>query len=179
MNATIRRLRRLLVAALLCAAGGVALAAPPSLAMIGFELLEDHPDGSRDAEQQARLKMIDAEFRALIAERGLYRPVDLAPQQALVDKVRNSAEFVFRCVHCKSDLAAGLGSDYVAVGWVQKVSNLILNVNIEIIEAASGRVALVKSVDLRGNNDESWLRGVRFMVRDMAEKRALNPGYGL
>ncbi|MFU2487791.1 DUF3280 domain-containing protein [Thauera sp. WH-1] len=176
---TIRRLRQLVAGTLLCAASAIVLAAPPSLAMVGFELLEDHPDGSRNADQQARLKMIDAEFRKLVAERELYRSVDLAPHQALVDRVRNSTEFLFRCTHCKAELAAGIGSDYVAVGWVQKVSNLILNVNIEIIEVATNRVALVKSVDLRGNNDESWLRGVRFMVRDMAEKRALNPRYGL
>jgi len=179
MNATIRRLRRLLVAALLCAAGGVALAAPPSLAMIGFELLEDHPDGSRDAEQQARLKMIDGEFRVQIAQRGLSRLIDNAPHQAVIDRVRSGVEFVYRCPHCLAEIGAGVGTQYVAAGWVQKVSNLILNVNIEIREVATNRVALVKSVDMRGNNDESWIRAIRFLVRDMDEKRQANPRYGL
>ena len=62
---------------------------------------------------------------------------------------------------------------------MQKVSNLILNVNIEIREVATNRVALVKSVDMRGNNDESWIRAVRFLVRDIDDRRQANPRYGL
>jgi hypothetical protein len=53
---------------------------------------------------------------------------------------------------------------------VQKVSNLILNLNIEIRDASTGRAVLAKSVDRRGNTDQSWQRGVDFLVRDMVEK---------
>lgn len=176
---TIRSLKQFLGGALLCAASAIAFAAPPSLAMLGFELIEDHPDASRDAEQQARLMMIDQQFRALLEEKGLYHVVDNSPHQVLIDEVRGRSEFVYRCQPCKAELGAGMGVDYVAVGWVQKVSNLILNVNIEVREVATDRIALVKSVDMRGNNDESWTRAVRFMVRDMGEKRERNPRYGL
>jgi hypothetical protein len=31
---------------------------------------------------------------------------------------------------------------------------------------------------LRGNDDESWRRALRYLVRDMAEKRERNPHYG-
>jgi hypothetical protein len=37
---------------------------------------------------------------------------------------------------------------------------------------------LSKSVDLRGNTDETWARGVNFMLRDWVERRARNPNYG-
>ena len=56
------------------------------------------------------------------------------------------------------------------IGWVQKVSNLILNINIQIEDAATGAVLLNKSVDLRGNTDETWRRGVSYLVRSMVEK---------
>ena len=38
-----------------------------------------------------------------------------------------------------------------------------------------------QSIDcnMRGNNDESWVRAVRFLVRDMDDKRKANPRYGL
>ncbi len=189
MNVLFRSIRRarfalglLLLVALAIAFGArarAADAAPPTLAMIGFELLEDHPDPSRHEAQQARLKMIEAEFRAQIGQRGLYTLVDNAPHQALIDRVRSAVEFVYRCPPCVDEIGAGMGTRYVAVGWVQKVSNLILNVNIEIREVASKRVALVKSVDMRGNNDESWIRAIRFLVRDMDDKRKANPRYGL
>lgn len=154
-------------------------ASPATLALTGFELLEDHPDASRHDAQQARIKLIEDEFRAQIQQRGLYTLVDNAPHQALFDRVRGSVEFLYRCPHCLTEIGTRTGAQYVAVGWVQKVSNLILNVNIEIREVATNRVALVKSVDMRGNNDESWIRAVRYLVRDIDDKRKANPRYGL
>lgn len=154
-------------------------ASPATLAMVGFELLEDHPDAGRHDAQQARLKLIEDEFRAQIQQRGLYTLVDNVQHQALIDRVRGGVEFIYRCPHCLADIGTGMGAHYVAAGWVQKVSNLILNVNIEIREVATNRVALVKSVDMRGNNDESWIRAVRYLVRDMEDRRKANPRYGL
>jgi hypothetical protein len=54
--------------------------------------------------------------------------------------------------------------------WVQKVSNLILNLNIQIRDVHSGLIMQNKSVDIRGNTDTSWLRGIRYMARSMEEK---------
>ncbi|MEO7338269.1 MAG: DUF2380 domain-containing protein, partial [Caldimonas sp.] len=62
---------------------------------------------------------------------------------------------------------------------VQKVSELILNVNVQIYDVKAQKVVFTKSVDMRGNEDESWMRAVRYLVRDMAEKRERNPRYGL
>ncbi len=169
-------------AALVLAFGPAARAAdasPATLAMTGFELLEEHPDASRHDAQQARLKLIEDEFRTQIQQRGLYTLVDNAPHQALIERVRGGVEFLYRCPHCLAEIGTGTGAHYVAVGWVQKVSNLILNVNIEIREVATNRVALVKSVDMRGNNDESWIRAVRYLVCDIDDKRKANPRYGL
>jgi hypothetical protein len=47
---------------------------------------------------------------------------------------------------------------------VQKVSNLILNVNLQIREVASGRLVQSGSVDIRGNTDESWRRGTVYLM---------------
>jgi hypothetical protein len=66
----------------------------------------------------------------------------------------------------------------VMTPWVQKVSELILNVNVLIYDVKAQRVTLTKSVDMRGNDDVSWQRAVRFLVRDMQDKRAANPAYG-
>jgi len=50
--------------------------------------------------------------------------------------------------------------------WVQKVSNLILNINLEM-RAGVGVVRYRGSVDIRGNTDESWLRGVRRLAENL------------
>ena len=46
-----------------------------------------------------------------------------------------------------------VGADFVAWIRVQKVSNLILNMNVYIADVKAGRTVLTKSVDLRGNTD--------------------------
>ncbi len=63
------------------------------------------------------------------------------------------------------------GAERIARCWVQKVSNLILNINIEVRNAATDETVYVKSVDIRGNTDETWLRGVRRLVDNIEERR--------
>ena len=48
---------------------------------------------------------------------------------------------------------------------MQKVSNLILNENVYINETQTGGVYFGQSVDIRGNTDESWVRGIRYLLR--------------
>ena len=101
-------------AALVLAFGPAARAAdasPATLAMTGFELLEDHPDASRHDAQQARLKLIEDEFRAQVQQRGLYTLVDNAPHQALIERVRGGVEFLYRCPHCLAEIGTGI-DDY-------------------------------------------------------------------
>ena len=50
--------------------------------------------------------------------------------------------------------------------WVQKVSNLILNINVEV-RSEAGATRYRGSVDIRGNTDESWLRGVRRLAENL------------
>jgi hypothetical protein len=45
------------------------------------------------------------------------------------------------------------------------VSNLILNINVYIEDARQKKMEFVKSVDIRGNTDESWQRGLDYMLR--------------
>ena len=82
-----------------------------------------------------------------------------------------------RCDDCAEQVGLLLGVDLVMATWVQKGSELILNLNVQIDDVTGQRVVLSKSVDMRGNEDLSWNRAVRYLVRDMAEKRALNPRY--
>ena len=148
--------------------------AAPSLAAFDFELVNTSLEPTR-ADEEARLRMLDALLAEELLRRDAFALVDVAPVRA--EAARNSS--LRQCQGCELDLARRLGAEYAALGWVQKVSNLILNVNIEIREVATNRVALVKSVDMRGNNDESWIRAVRYLVRDIDDRRKANPRYGL
>ena len=59
-----------------------------------------------------------------------------------------------------------LGADYVLVGEVQKVSNLILSMNLILRETGEGKMVRGLSVDIRSNTDESWLRGIRYILKN-------------
>ena len=49
---------------------------------------------------------------------------------------------------------------------MQKVSNLILNINVYMEDAESGKMKFARSIDIRGNTDESWRRGLDYLLRN-------------
>lgn len=151
---------------------------PPALAVLGFDLVDDHPDAARAELLRPRLAAIKMQLEKGLHERGLYRVVDPAAAQDLINIQRASNEFLYRCNDCLADVGKRLDTRLVAVGWVQRVSELILNVNVLVLDSQTGVEVLSKSVDLRGNTDETWARGVNFMLRDWAERRARNARYG-
>ena len=61
-------------------------------------------------------------------------------------------------------MGRALQADYVLVGEVQKVSNLIIAMNLVIRETNSGHMVRGLSVDVRSNTDRSWGRGMRFIL---------------
>ena len=157
-----------------------AITSPPrSLAVLDFELVDDQNNPLTKPAQEIRLRNATQQLQQELTERQLYRVVDPAPSQDLQRALRNQQEFLYRCDDCADQIGKRLGVDLVMATWVQKVSELILNLNVQIYDVKAQKVVLSKSVDMRGNDDVSWTRAVRYLVRDMAEKRERNPRYGL
>ena len=149
-----------------------------TIAVLQVELLDEQDNPATKAAQEIRLRNALLQLREELRARGLYRVVDPGASQALQEKLRAQQEFFYRCDDCAAQVGQQLGVDLVMTPWVQKVSELILNFNVQIFDVPAARVIFSKSVDMRGNEDESWRRAVRYLVRDMAEKRAVNPRYG-
>ena len=149
----------LLLGALAC--GAAAAAEPRSLALPEFGLIDAMRELSDEAARRdtdRRLALVSAELVRQLEARGMYR-------------VLKSSHEPLGCNGCELDIGKALGAERVALCWVQKVSNLILNLNIEVRSVASGETVYAKSVDIRGNTDESWLRGVRRLVDNIEERR--------
>lgn len=144
----------------------------PTLAVLDFELIDDTQDNNPETltAQQKRLTLISEQLRKELNDAGLYHVLDNAPAMDYIAKLK-SAQELRSCNGCELDIGKRLGADLVLTAWVQKVSNLILNINIEIKRVASGQTILNKSVDIRGNTDQSWSRGISYMVRGMVEKK--------
>ena len=153
-------MRLLLTASLLAGlAASAAAQTPPELAVFDFALTNTSLAASTP-EELARLHRLDQQLRDGLRSR--FTLVDMTPVQgklARVDSIRG-------CNGCELDLARELNAQQVAYGWVQKVSNLILNVNLVIEDAATGQTLHADSVDIRGNTDESWTRGLRYLLNE-------------
>jgi Protein of unknown function (DUF2380) len=83
------------------------------------------------------------------------------------DKVRaeiDAGPFIGECNGCEIDYGRKLGADLIAWGTVQKVSNLILNLNVYMGSVETGQMTYIKSVDIRGNTDTSWTKGQGWML---------------
>jgi len=70
------------------------------------------------------------------------------------------------CRGCEVSLARKAGAAISVTGWVQKVSNLILNITVVARDVTTGMVISAGSVDVRGNTDESWSRGLSYLLRN-------------
>lgn len=176
----LRRRALLFGAALMLPAAGLrAQAEVPLLAFAGFELIDEQPDPARTALQPPRLARLGEQMARGLHDRGLYRVVGSDSVTAAVGTVRGTVDLLHRCNGCLGPIAEAAQARLVGVGWVQRVSNLILNLNFAVWDVPDERMALTKSVDIRGDNDESWRRGVDYMLRDMVERRARQPRYGL
>ncbi len=114
----------------------------------------------RDDEAR-RLALVSDTLRRMLSEGGI-AVVDLGPARERIAK----AAPLTRCNGCDLDLARGLGAELAVTGFVQKVSNLILNINVTIRDARDGQAVRGGSVDIRGNTDESWSRGISYLVRN-------------
>jgi hypothetical protein len=155
-----------LTVVLVLASGGIAgvTAADeglPRVAFFGFQLINTSPQPTTPEETQ-RIRMLDDMFQQKLDASGRFKLVSIPPE--LRDKIAAAPE-ISNCNGCERDFALEAGADWAAWGTVQKVSNLILNINVYMEDARAKKMEFAKSVDIRGNTDESWQRGLDYMLR--------------
>jgi len=150
-------------AGMFAAAVGAVAATPPAAAVFAFSMDDTSLMAGTQAAaaDQVRLARLDAELRDLLAQGDHATPIDTAP---VADAARHDNFRV--CNGCDVDLAAKLGAKLSVIGWVQKVSQLILNINVVIRSVPDGKVVHAASVDIRGDTDESFSRGLAYLVKN-------------
>ena len=145
----------ILAGAVLAAPG--ARANPPTAAVFPFQLDDTSLQGPTAADQ-ARLGRLDTQLRDALAQSGRYTPKP-APEVP-------NGQPAWSCDGCELDAARKMGVAVSVTGWVQKVSNLILNINLVVRDVATGQRVAAGSVDIRGDTDESWTRGLAYLLRN-------------
>jgi hypothetical protein len=88
------------------------------------------------------------------------------PLPAELLKKIEEGQTVGACGGCELDYATSVGAQTVAWINVQKVSNLILNMNVYLADVTQKKMIFVRSVDIRGNTDEMWERSLNYLVKN-------------
>jgi uncharacterized protein DUF2380 len=143
------------------------------VAVFDFELIDTSLEGATRGvrpDEQERLAHVSDQLRQLLRNSGRFSLVDITPiaREAQASNLQ-------ACGGCDMHLAQRIGAELAITGTVQKVSNLILNMNIYVRDTSSKATIAAMSADMRGNTDESWSRTLDWLVRN----RLLAPGYGL
>jgi hypothetical protein len=153
-------------AALLAGSASFSLAAEAtgSAAILGVTLIDTSTEGDYNPpreDETARIALLRGQLADSLAERG-WTLIDPAPVADQLDRVVNPAD----CNGCDARLGAELGADLAVTAEVQKVSNLILTINVLVRDTGSGDLVAVGNADIRGNTDQSWTRGLSWVMRN-------------
>lgn len=151
---------------LLCAVAPLAAAgdelAGARAAFFGLTFLDTSTEGAINGvreDETARLERTEAYVAERLREHGIAL-VALDPVAEELERTLNPAD----CNDCDLRMAQRLGARYAIVGEVQKVSNLILAMNLYIRDAETGAFLRGQAVDIRGNTDDAWMRGMRYIL---------------
>ncbi len=140
-------------------------AAPVKAVVLDFELIDTSLEGATrgvDIAETERLHAISRLLRDLLGQSGAYQIVDAAPAAGKIA----DAGLIHGCNGCDTAIARQLGADRVFTGTIQKVSTLILTVSINERDVSSGRMLRIATAQIRGNTDESWSRGVKWLAHN-------------
>ena len=157
MKATLAAKAALAAAVALVAAP--AMAETPKAAVFEFQLanLAQLPPTAAD---KARLPHLSDMLRQLLADSGRYQIVSTDPVKA-----KAQSEDLRSCGGCADDYAKTLGAQLAVTGEIQKVSDLILNINVYVKDVGSKTPEKAYSVDIRGDNEDSFDHGIKYLVK--------------
>jgi hypothetical protein len=141
-----------------CIAGPVARAAPLTVAVADF----DYADSSGEVTDQRaahaeRLAALQADIVQTLSKTGHFTAVKLAcpAPPCSVDKMT------------QAQVSAAANAQHAALvvfGGVHKISTLIQWGQVEVMDAASGKAVLSRTVTFRGDSDDAWRHAADYIA---------------
>jgi len=158
----------LMLLAVTCIVLPKAASATERLAVLPFEIVDNTPVPGGEERNSEMLDKLTRFIASAIEAEGLYQVV---PQDTVNEAVKAAAlgTYIHSCNQCEYDLAKQVGGDKVMIGWIYKMSILILTLHIEIKDVAGEKTVISKAYDFRGDNEKAWLRAAEYMVRDLRQ----------
>ncbi|MCB1484958.1 MAG: DUF3280 domain-containing protein [Hyphomicrobiaceae bacterium] len=138
----------------------------PKAAVFPFDMRDVEQEGEivpqYNEEDLRRLKVIAEELRTLMTKDGRYELVDLAPYESEIQMAAPLA----KCDGCEAPIAQKAGADIAVTGFVDKWSDALISIQVFVRDVKSGKLTKAMSAEVRGNTDELWLHGIRWLWRN-------------
>lgn len=147
-------------------------AAQGKVVLVPFELHDDMrsgPGDSPDPAEVARVAALSARIRQAFEKSTRYKLIGGPKVDNAIKQVHAGQKYIHRCGSCIVAIGKRTGAQYVAVGWVQRVSNLITNFNLRIVDVAKDKVADQSSIAIRGNDKLSWKAGGKYLLQNLSK----------
>ena len=149
------------------------------VAVLDIELMKaDYlPDAGRiTPEERQRLDIVAELIREGLRAEGFDAVPAGATRSAIL--AADPGQYLHQCNGCERAIARALEADWVAVGWIQMVSYLIVNLNVVVLDVESGTPVGHAFVDLRGNTERSWRRATIYLLDNILMERLLDGAQG-
>lgn len=148
----------------------IAIAAPayavPKVAIFPFDIRDVEIEGDLLAQPKdydlRRMKLVEDELKTLMEKDHTYEVIDLTPLAADVEK----ASPFSKCNGCEADLGKKAGADLAVTGYVDKLSDSLISLQLYARDTATGEVKKTMAAEIRGNTDELWLHGIRWLWKN-------------
>ena len=141
--------------------------AAPLRVLVMPYILTGNIDTKQDNEHKQRLAMADAELRKRLQAGAKYDLVGGADSSAFSKKVIEALHNN-NCNHCEAEFAKPLNVKIIIAPYVYRVSQLVLAMNFVTLDGFTGKIIEKKTLDFRGDNDQSWQKAIQFFVKKYA-----------
>ncbi|MBK1668531.1 hypothetical protein CKO28_10855 [Rhodovibrio sodomensis] len=128
--------------------------------VFGFELQDTSGEPHTDALDR-RLQAATEVLRQGLDARARYAVVSLDGHADAIAQ----AGYLAGCNGCELAIARKAGGQYSVRGLVHKVSTLILYIEVSVTDVESERVVCHGRVSIRGDTEQAYRRGVRFLIK--------------
>jgi uncharacterized protein DUF2380 len=145
-----------------------------ALAVLPFEIEDTSGEVGPANRHDAMLSRATTLVRDEIAAAQLYRVVPENLTEQAVAAV-NSGTYLRRCNGCEIDIAKRVGARYVLVGWIYKVSTLVLTLHIDIKDVMTGKPVYARVFDFRGDNEPAYAHAAKTLVRSLTNELPVPP----
>jgi len=129
-------------------------------AVFDFELQDTSGEPSTPAQAE-RIRATTEALRHELAKTGKYEIVDLSADAGRIAGLGYQRS----CVTCFVDVARERRAEVAVFGTVNKISTLILSMEIKVLSVETGKEIVRGTADIRGDNDRAWLRGMEWLVQ--------------